>query len=78
MLKVILATALVAQAGAKSKLSDMLYHSVEPCVAACVFRHTISHDFRTLLLLVVRVGSFWGRFVADTELRPFTTSLLMI
>ncbi|KIW67102.1 hypothetical protein PV04_06375 [Phialophora macrospora] len=52
MMKVILATALVAQAGTRSKLSETLYRSVEPCITACAFQHTVTYDFRTLLLLV--------------------------
>jgi hypothetical protein len=57
MMKVILATALVAQAGTRRKLSETLYRSVEPCITACAFQHTVSYDFRTLLLLVVSVAS---------------------
>ncbi|OCT51551.1 fungal specific transcription factor [Cladophialophora carrionii] len=52
MMKIILAAGLVAQAGMRTKLSEVLYRSVEPCITACAFQHTVTYDFRTLLLLV--------------------------
>ncbi|KIW95125.1 uncharacterized protein Z519_03709 [Cladophialophora bantiana CBS 173.52] len=52
MLKIILGIALVAQIGGRTKLSDTLYQSVEPTIVSAVFQHSISHDFRALLLLV--------------------------
>ncbi|EXJ71790.1 uncharacterized protein A1O5_05600 [Cladophialophora psammophila CBS 110553] len=52
MLKIILGIALVAQTGGRTKLSDTLYRSVEPTLVSAVFQHSISHDFRALLLLV--------------------------
>ncbi|KIW85814.1 hypothetical protein Z517_01206 [Fonsecaea pedrosoi CBS 271.37] len=51
MFKLILGIALVAQTGGRTTLSDTLYQSVEPTIAAAVFQRSISHDFRALLLL---------------------------
>lgn len=53
MMKIILATALVARTGSRTILSDALYQSVEPIINRSFFQSTISYDFRTLLLLVV-------------------------
>ena len=52
MMKIILATALVAQAGHRTPLSDALYQTVLPIITASAFQHTITFDFRTLLLLI--------------------------
>ncbi len=54
MLKIIIAIALVAQNGIQTQLSKVLYQSLEPLISTAAFQRTISHDFRALLLLVVR------------------------
>lgn len=53
MLKIIIAIALVAQAGGQTKLSKILYQSLEPMISTAILHHVISHDFRSFLLLVV-------------------------
>lgn len=59
MMKIIMATALVAQTGSKTTLSEALYQSVEPIINRSFFQSTISYDFRTLLFLVVRARFGW-------------------
>lgn len=54
--KIVLATALAATAGRQTSLSSALYRSLEPVLSAAFISHFISHDFRTLLLLVVRLA----------------------
>jgi hypothetical protein len=54
ILKITMAIAIVAQNGSQTELSRTLYRSLEPMVHAAVFGRTMSHDFRALLLLVVR------------------------
>lgn len=56
MFKMVLAIALVAQTGVQTKLSRTLYQSVEPMVCSATFGHSISHDFRVLMLLVVSIA----------------------
>jgi hypothetical protein len=52
--KIVLAVALAAVAGGPTALSNALYQSIAPMLGAASVARTISHDFRSLLLLVVR------------------------
>ena len=54
MFKMIVAIAEVCNEGAPTRLSRALYSSIEPILGGAAFARTITHDLRTLLLLVVR------------------------
>lgn len=53
MFKMVIAVAEVCKAGSPTPLSRALYQSVEPILDSAAFAHTVTHEFRILLLLVV-------------------------
>lgn len=53
MFKIVVAIGMVCNHGSSTPLSRALYQSLEPLIGDAVFARTISHDFRTLLLLIV-------------------------
>jgi hypothetical protein len=53
MFKCVLAIGVVCNEGSSTPLSKALYQSLEPLIADAIFARSISHEFRTLLLLAV-------------------------
>lgn len=54
MFKMIIAIAEVCNEGSQTPLSRTLYQSIEPVLNNAAFSRTVTHEFRILLLLVVR------------------------